>query len=139
MGVGAGAFSFVDGTLYANAYSLAAYEAAVDRGRHSASASRSFGRRDRMRYSFLMSLFGLMLDKGAFRRRHGVTVEWGLPVEMAFMRLARAFDRDDEQALTLTPMGRYLLVAMMREFFVGVGRLRDQARRALGAPDATLA
>ena len=104
-----------------------AIAAAVDAGRHSASAVRSFGRRDRMRYSFLMALFGLMLDKGAFRREHGITVERGLPTEMAFMRLARAFDRDDDRALTLNQRGRYLLVAMMREFFVGVGRLRDGA------------
>jgi coproporphyrinogen III oxidase-like Fe-S oxidoreductase len=132
VGVGAGAFSFVDGTLYANAFSLDSYASAVGPGRHSAAAARRFAARDRMRYTFLMDLFGLNLDKTAFRRQHGVTVDRGLPVEMTFMRLAGAFERDDDKALTLTPGGRYLLVAMMREFFVGVSRLRDQARAVLG-------
>jgi putative heme iron utilization protein len=50
---------------------------------------------------------------------------------MNFMRAVGAFDRDDGDVLTLTPKGRYLLVAMMREFFVGVNNVRDQARAAL--------
>jgi menaquinone C8-methyltransferase len=134
VGVGAGAFSFVDGVLLANAYDVPTYETAVAARGHSASAGRSFSHRDRMRYTFLMALFGLNLDKGAFRRRHGVTVERGLPVEVAFMRMAHAFERDDERALTLNAQGRYLLVAMMREFFVGVNRLREQARAVLTVP-----
>jgi hypothetical protein len=35
-------------------------------------------------------------------------------------------------------MGRYLLVAMMREFFIGVNNLRDQARLALTTSERQL-
>ena len=38
---------------------------------------------------------------------------------------------DDAERLTLSTRGRYLLVAMMRQFFIGVNNLRDQARAAL--------
>ena len=38
----------------------------------------------------------------------------------------------------LTEKGRYLLVAMMREFFVGVNNLRDQARAALSGDERRL-
>ena len=65
-------------------------------------------------------------------------IEHGLPIEMAFMRLAGAFDRDDENELTLTPKGRYLLVVMMRQFFIGVNNLRDQARAALTGEERKL-
>jgi hypothetical protein len=82
----------------------------------------------------LMTLFGLTLDKRAFERDFGVDIDRGLPVEMAFFRSAGAFETDNATTLTLTPRGRYLLVAMMREFFVGVNNLRDQARAAL-SPD----
>ena len=61
----------------------------------------------------------------------GCTVEAGLPVEMAFMKASGAFDRDTRDELTLTPKGRYLMVVMMRQFFIGVNNLRDQARAAL--------
>ena len=49
---------------------------------------------------------------------------------------AAAADNADE--LTLTPKGRYLLVVMMRQFFIGVNNLRDQARAALTGPEREL-
>ena len=40
--------------------------------------------------------------------------------------------------LTLTPKGRYLVVVMMRQFFIGVNNLRDQARAALTGEEREL-
>jgi len=93
--------------------------------------TRIFPLREQMRYRFMMGLFGLRLDKVAFRERFGVSVERSLPAEVLFFRLAGAFARDDDREMTLTPTGRYLLVVMMREFFSGVNNFRDQARAAL--------
>ena len=42
----------------------------------------TFGLRDRMRYRFMMQLFGLRLDKRQFERDFGMPIERGLPVEM---------------------------------------------------------
>ena len=138
VGVGSGAFSFLDGTLYVNTFSLGEYDRLVEGGGCSAVRQRAFSKSDRMRYRFLMSLFGLALDKVAFERDFGVDVDQGLPLEMAFMRTAEAFETDDATHLTLTRKGRYLLVAMMRQFFVGVNNLRDQAREALPADEREL-
>jgi len=79
----------------------------------------------------MMQLFGMRLDKRQWVRDFGCTVEQGLPAEVAFMKMAGAFDIDDVEQTTLTPKGRYLLVAMMRQFFIGVNSLRDQARASL--------
>jgi hypothetical protein len=57
---------------------------------------------------------------------------------MAFMRAAGAFATDTPEELTLTERGRYLMVAMMREFFVGVNNVRDQARAALTTEERQL-
>ena len=78
-----------------------------------------------------MQLFGLRLDKKQFKADFGVSVEAGLPIEMAFMRANGAFATDNEFELTLTPAGRYLTVVLMRQFFISVNTLRDQARAAL--------
>jgi coproporphyrinogen III oxidase-like Fe-S oxidoreductase len=138
VGIGSGAFSFLDGSIYVNTFSLADYDSFVAERACSVASHRAFSTSERMRYRFLMSLFGLSLDKAAFRRDFGVDIERGLPVEIAFMRTVGAFDIDDETELALTPKGRYLLVAMMREFFVGVNNVRDQARATLTSAERNL-
>jgi coproporphyrinogen III oxidase-like Fe-S oxidoreductase len=131
LGLGSGSFSFLDGSLYVNTFSLVEYERLTEAGRLSASARKRFETRPLMAYRFMMSLFGLELDKKRFREDFGVSVERGLWREYGFMKSVGAFDVDDEERLTLTPKGRYLLVAMMREFFAGVNTFRDAARAAL--------
>jgi len=138
VGVGSGAFSYVDGAIYVNTFSLRDYDALVGAGRMSVSAWREFGAKEQMRYRFLMQLFGLSLDRREFERDFGMTIERGLPMEMAYMRAVGGFDRDDAEKLTLTAKGRYLMVAMMREFFVGVNNVRDQARAALTTEEKDL-
>jgi hypothetical protein len=121
-----------------NTFSLREYGALIAKGRMSVTASRKFGRKEEMRYRFLMQLFGLRLDKAAFARDFGVSIDRGLPMEMAFMHAVGAFATDTPAELTLTEKGRYLLVAMMREFFVGVNNVRDQARAALTTEEREL-
>ncbi len=138
VGIGSGAFSFLDGTLYSNTFSLRKYNELIDAGHSSAVARRPFARGDRMRYRFLMQLFGLRLDKQQFEADFGTEIEGALPLEIAFFRSVGAFEVDNERELILTPKGRYLLVAMMREFFIGVNNLRDQARGALPGDERML-
>ncbi len=138
VGIGSGAFSYLGGSIYANTFSLGEYERAVGGGRTPVTASRRFPLREQMRYRLMMGLFGLRLDKPAFRERFGVPVEKGLCLETAFFRTAGAFAQDDEEAFTVTPKGRYLLVAMMREFFAGVNHFRDHARASLSADERAL-
>ncbi len=138
VGVGSGAFSYLDGAIYVNTFSLREYGERVRTRGFSVSAFRRFPLREQMRYRFMMGLFGLRLDKQAFRERFGVDVDKGLRAEMTFFRAVGAFDRDDPECLTLTPKGRYLLVAMMREFFAGVNNFRDQARAALPPDERAL-
>jgi coproporphyrinogen III oxidase-like Fe-S oxidoreductase len=136
--IGSGGITYLGDSLYVNTFSLSEYNQAIESGHMSISGKTKFGLRDRMRYRFMMQLFGLRLDKQQFKRDFGMSVERGLPVEMAFMRAAGAFDVDDPFVLTLTPKGRYLVVVMMRQFFIGVNNLRDQARAALPGDEKEL-
>jgi menaquinone C8-methyltransferase len=138
VGLGSGAFSFLDGAIYVNSFSLKEYGERVSAGKPGVVQSRAFNKHERMRYRFLMSLFGMKLDKRQFQRDFGTTIDFGLAPEMAFMRACGAFTVDNADELELSAMGRYLLVAMMREFFIGVNNLRDQARLALTTSERQL-
>jgi len=138
VGVGSGAFSYLDGALYANTFSPASYEKKVDLGELKVSSIRQFDKLQQMRYRFMMELFGLRLDKQAFKRDFGISVDLGLFPEMTFLQLSGAFAVNDEQSISLTPKGCYLLVVMMREFFSQVDYLREQGRRSLSTEERSV-
>ncbi len=131
IGTGSGAFSYMNGNLLVNTFSLSKYEHRINNGNMPVYAYKSFSKRDRMRYRFMMELFDLALDKQKFEQDYGVSAELGLLPEMTFMRLAGAFAQSTKDKIFLNQNSRYLLVVMMREFFGNVNILRDQARRAL--------
>ncbi len=132
VGIGSGSFSYLDGTLLVNTFSLKDYRQRITNHLAPLSGKHTFRRHVSMWYHLMMDLFSLRLDKARFKERFGASIELALPIELAFFRLNGAFDQDDAQAITLTPTGRYMLVVMMREFFSGINRVRDQARRSSG-------
>ena len=136
--IGSGSITHLNGCLYVNNFSIKDYNAAIESGRMSIMGKTAMSERDLMRYRFLLDLYKLRLDKRAFARDFGCSIERGLPMEMAFMRLNGAFATDDADELTLTPKGRYLVVVMYRQFLSGMNNLRDQARAALTGPEREL-
>lgn len=128
---GSGGISYLNGSLYINTFSLQDYERRINSGQMSVLGKTVFPKRDQMRYRFMMELFNLSIDVPAWIERFGCTVKQGLPVEYAFMKACGAFEQDDDQRITLSRQGRYLMVVMMRQFFIGVNTLRDEARAAL--------
>ena len=137
VGLGAGAFSYLDGTIYVNSFSLAKYAAAIQTGRSPVMGSKSYSGHNQMRYHFLMKLFGLGLERAEFRSRFGVSVERGLPFELGYFVINGALDLSDGAVIRLTARGKYLFVVMMREFFIGINEFRDQARQVLTIEDGT--
>ncbi|MDI6692129.1 MAG: coproporphyrinogen III oxidase family protein [Anaerosomatales bacterium] len=135
LGIGSGAMSFLGGRVYHNTFSLRDYERRIREGRMSvAKAGPPFGRFARMRYRFMGELFGLSLDKKAFRRDFGVPVSLGLAGEVAFFRAAGAIAYEDEETMVLNAKGRYLLLVMMRESLAANNDIRD-FERSLLPPD----
>jgi coproporphyrinogen III oxidase-like Fe-S oxidoreductase len=89
--------------------------------------ARKMNELERMRYDFLTRLFGLSLEKAFVRRKYGRHFERRLWREIAFFRAIGAL-RDMGPRLELTERGMYYWVVMMREFFTGVNRFREQMR-----------
>ena len=138
VGIGSGAFSYLDGSLFVNTFSLNDYKEIIESERILVTSIRQFDKLQQMRYRFMMELFGLRLDKQRFKKDFGASIEHHLWAEMAFMQFNGAFAVNDKKYIMLTPKGRYLLVAMMREFFSQVDRIRDQGRRTLSDEEKAL-
>ena len=131
--VGSGSFSYLDDTLYASTFSLNEYGQRVAAGQMAVTGAQPFSKRQQMRYRMMMDMFGLRFDRASFKERFGISAERGLWLEMAFFKLLGAFTRQDPAIPT--PVGRYLSLVIMREFFSGVNRVRDIARASLTPQD----
>lgn len=127
---GSGGMSFVGRELLVNTFGLEEYREKILSGRRSVSSYVKFSRRDHMRYRLMMQLFGLRLDKKAWRKDFGCSIPAGLPAEYLFLKCVGAL-RDEGECITLTDKGKYLLLAMMRQFFIGVNTVRDREREKL--------
>lgn len=136
--IGSGSITHLAGALYVNDFSLADYAQHIGEGRMSIMGKSTLSKRDLMRYHFLLNLYRLRLDKRAFREEFGMSIEAGLPAEMAFMRLNGAFATDDANELTLTEKGRYLTLVLYRQFLSGMNNLREQARAQLSGSERHL-
>jgi coproporphyrinogen III oxidase-like Fe-S oxidoreductase len=133
VGVGSGVFSYLDGKLYASTFSLREYGERVAAGEMAITGVQPFNQHQQMRYRMMMDMFGLRFDRAAFKQRFGVPAGLGLWLEMAFFNLLGAFKPGDRAIPS--PVGRYLSLVIMREFFTGVNHLRDIARASLTAED----
>ncbi len=122
-GLGSGSFGFLGGELYANTFSLEGYIRRAGRGELPVAAVRPFSPAEKLRYDFLMKLFGGSLDLQRLEERHGAGAARRLRKEVAFFRGIGALRRAGS-TLSLTEAGNYVWVMLMKEFFTGVNRLR---------------
>lgn len=133
VGLGSGSFSYLDGTLYVNTFSVLEYSKCIAEGRSALGAIQEYGQHPQMRYWFMMHLFGMNFDRDAFRARFKIPVQKGLWLEMLFMNILGAFDGKNPNHLTRR--GQYLSIILMREFFSGVNNVRDIARKGLSTEE----
>lgn len=126
-GLGSGSIGYLNGVCYANTFDIRGYIAQIDRGDLPLSASRDFSLRERIRYDFLMKLFGTRLNVAELRSGYK-GVFWRLlwPDLLAFFMIGALSWRPPE--IVLTGRGRYIWVILMREFFTAVNNFRDYCR-----------
>jgi coproporphyrinogen III oxidase-like Fe-S oxidoreductase len=128
VGLGSGAFSYLDGAFYTTTFSLQSYVERVERGLSGVVSERRISRREAMRYELLVGLMGLRLERSAMRRRHGALFERLLAPELALLGLGGAIEQDRD-GWVLTPRGMYFWVRMMAAFFESVDEFREEMRR----------
>ena len=137
VGLGSGAFSYLQGSLYASTFSINHYLKLTEAGKTGTVRRRVMSPHDQMAYYLLMRLFSGSLNKAAAEKRFGGRFHKGLWIELAGLRAIRAIV-DTGDTLKLTERGYYLWVVMMREFFTGVNTLRDNMRQHISAERSAL-
>ncbi len=127
VGVGSGAFSYLDGTLYTTTFSLQTYGRRIAEGLTGITTVHRLSAGDQMRYALLMRMFGLRLDRDWARQRFGPWFFRRLWGELRTLEWLGAAERDD-RGWQLTDRGMYWLMLMMSEFFESVNGYRDAMR-----------
>ncbi|MCX7857998.1 MAG: coproporphyrinogen III oxidase family protein [Deltaproteobacteria bacterium] len=126
-GLGCGSIGYVDGYAYANTFNISQYILKVEDGEIPISGIRHYKLRERVRYDFLMKLFGLKLDLDELDRKYGISSRKFLFLEIMLFTALGAL-RIKGSKLSLTRNGLYYWVIMMREFFTAVNNFRDFLR-----------
>lgn len=127
-GLGSGSIGYLGGTCYANTFSVPQYIATINEGKLPLMASRDFSLPDKVRYDFLMKLFGMKLPASFLFKKYGKRAYPGIFLDIAAFFIIGAL-KYDSGYFQLTRKGSYLWVIMMREFFTSVNNFRDYCRR----------
>jgi coproporphyrinogen III oxidase-like Fe-S oxidoreductase len=127
VGIGSGAFSYLNGTVYSSSFSLPQYIERIGQGLPGILASRQLSLKEQAQYDFLMQLFGGVMEKSVMRHKYGEDFTRLIRKELLLFKGMDALQETDE-SYRLTPKGRYYWVMMMREFFIAVNNFRTQMR-----------
>ena len=123
LGLGSGAFSYIDGSVFGSTFSINHYLERIGAGKSGITRVQKLGRSDQRRYWLLMNLFAGSIRYSEIPRPYRAA----LRAEIAGLRLIGAARRDGE-CLKLTERGYYLWVVLMGEFFTGVNEFRERMR-----------
>jgi coproporphyrinogen III oxidase-like Fe-S oxidoreductase len=130
-GLGSGSIGYLDGRCYANTFYIPEYIERLERGEIPLMAVRDFSLRDRIRYDFVMKLFGMELNLDSLREKYGAGTLLYLSTDILAFFIGGGL-RYRKGRLCLTSRGRYYWVIMMREFFTAVNNFRDFCLNARG-------
>ncbi|QQF52411.1 coproporphyrinogen III oxidase family protein [Campylobacter fetus] len=127
VGVGSGAFSFLNGELLINAFNLDEYSERVNAYRSAIIAKCKFKKRDKIRYLFLTQLFDGKINIDKFNHENEVNLKLDLYLELTLLKTTNAIKIIDKEII-LTDFGRYLCVVLMKEFYIGMDKVRATFR-----------
>lgn len=137
LGVGSGAFSFLDNSLYVNTFSLHRYGERIAAGNTGVERRREFDKHAIMQYRLMLGLFAHRLSRKYFREVHGINVDRYLMKEMLGLRLSGAIKDDpkDPDRIIVTDAGKFLGLVMMKAFYAAMDQVRAELRAPLREED----
>ena len=122
-GLGSGSIGYLHGRCYANTFDIRQYIDRVNKGEIPLMASRDFSLTDRIRYDFIMNLFGLELKVTQLQEKYDKNIFPYLWKDIIAFIMAGGL-RYRHGTFYLTARGRYYWIIIMREFFTAVNNFR---------------
>lgn len=123
VGIGSGAFSFLNGELLINAFDLKDYGNFVNSNTQPVIAKCDFTHKDRIRYLFLTELFDGSIDIDKFNKTNKTVLTKELFMELFLLKLVNAIYEKD-RVIYVTEFGSYLCLVLMKEFYAGMDKVR---------------
>lgn len=130
VGVGSGSFSFLKDTLYLNEFALDNYATLIHEKCSAVTKERTFPANSQMYYRLMVDLFNGTLSKKKFSTMFGHEINDALGKELMLLKFAKAI-QENKESITTTNYGDYLFLVMMKEFYMGMDRIRNEARKKL--------
>ncbi len=130
VGIGSGAFSFLNETLYLNEFALDAYDTLIEKNHSAVVKERTFPRLSQMYYRMMVDLFNGKLSKKRFEQLFGTPIDQALGKELALLKFAKAI-KEQKESITTTEFGSYLFMMMMKEFYMGMDIIRAKERKKI--------
>ena len=114
--------------MFATTFSIQKYIDTIEKGLSSITMENQFGKKEKMLYFLLMSLFGGKMELKIIRKNFGPFWFIYLFFELSFLILSRGVTFK-KGSFIVTEKGRYYMVALMRDFFTMVNNIRQQCRQ----------
>ncbi|PSM52130.1 oxygen-independent coproporphyrinogen III oxidase [Campylobacter blaseri] len=123
VGVGSGAFSFLNKKLLVNAYNLEDYGKRIKSKQSPVIATCEFKKSEILKYVFLTKLFDGSVDIKNFNESNSANIKKDLFVELKLLKLVNAIYEEDGE-IKPTEFGDYLSLVLMKDFYTGMDKVR---------------
>ncbi|MBZ7965545.1 coproporphyrinogen III oxidase family protein [Campylobacter molothri] len=123
LGVGSGAFSFLDGELLINAFDLNDYSKLIKEKQNANIAKANFDKKEIIKYVFLTEIFAGKIDIERFNKTLNCNLEKELFIELLGLKISGAIKKEGN-FLTTSKFGQYLFVVLMKDFYTGMDLVR---------------
>lgn len=131
IGVGSGAFTHLNNKLYVNAYNLKQYSELIKNHSNAITAkTNKFDFKEHIQYQFLVHLFGGEIDISKFNKLFNVSIEDVLRSEIFMLKMIKAIVIKNGMIYP-TRFGNFITLIMMREFYVGMDKVRAKLRSSM--------
>ncbi len=123
LGVGSGAFSFLNGELVINAFNLLEYGKRIKNRQSPVIAKCGFSKKERLKYTFLTRLFDGGVDIKRYNDENSTNINKALFMELSLLKLVNAV-YEENGIIKPTFFGKYICIVLMRDFYAGMDKVR---------------
>ncbi|AJC88435.1 coproporphyrinogen III oxidase family protein [Campylobacter insulaenigrae] len=123
LGVGSGAFSFLDGELLINAFNLNDYSKLIKEKQNANIAKANFSKKEIIKYIFLTEMFAGKIEIDQLNKTLDCNIKKDLFVELLGLKVSKALIQN-QNTLQVSEFGRYLFMVLMKDFYTGMDLVR---------------